>query len=42
MDYEVQSVGLEGRPKKTRREVMERKECQTIQLNKEDAMDCHN
>ena len=42
MDCEVQSMELGGRPKKTQREVMERKKCQTVQLNKEDAMDRHN
>jgi len=38
MDYEVESVRLRGRPKKTWSEIME-KDCQTRQLCKEGAVD---
>jgi len=38
MEYEVEGSRPRGRPKRTRREVME-KDCQARQLNKDDAMD---
>jgi len=38
MEYEVEGVMPRGRPKKTRRKIVQ-KECQTRKLNREDAMD---
>jgi len=38
MEYEVEGSRPRGRPKRTRREVME-KDCQARQLNEDDAMD---
>jgi len=38
MKYEVEGPRTRGRPKRTRREVVE-KDCQARKLNKEDAMD---
>jgi len=39
MEYEVEGAGPKGRPKRTRREVVQ-KDCQVHKLNRKDAMDC--
>ena len=39
MEYEVEGLRLRERPKRTRREVME-KDCQAHKLNKEHGTDC--
>jgi len=38
MEYEVEGTRPRGRPKKTRREIVE-KDCQACTLKREDAMD---
>jgi len=38
MEYEVESPRPRGRPKRTRRQVVQ-KDCQSCKLNREDAMD---
>jgi len=39
MEYEGEGPRPRGRPKRTWRQIVE-KDCQALQLNKEDAMDC--
>ena len=39
MEYEVEGAKSRSRPKKTWREIVEKRDCQALKLNREDAMD---